>query len=94
MNEGSDAFKPELYGDLITVERTIRPKDNSIKLMSHVGGKLHVVSQLKAELQAICDLCEGTGNTFAQRPCVLKPNFAPAATLRPTAFSPVPFHPP
>jgi len=58
LNEGSDAFKPELYGDLITVERTIRPKDNGIKLMSHVGGKLHVVSQLKPELQAICDHCE------------------------------------
>ena len=39
-NEGEDAFKPEIYGDVIIVERRISVSANSIILKDHQGKRV------------------------------------------------------
>lgn len=52
-NEGCDAYKPELYGDLITIETTIRKTHTDIKLKGALQKKL--ISTSKKDLQEITD---------------------------------------
>ena len=53
VNEGSDAFKPEVYGPLIKIERKFaRTGPGQLKLYSASGV---VVSKDKKELRAVLD---------------------------------------
>ena len=52
-NRGQDAFKPEEYGDTITVERRFKLNGtNNYKIMNHLD---QTVSSKKEELNDICD---------------------------------------
>ncbi|XP_027910964.1 structural maintenance of chromosomes protein 6A-like isoform X2 [Vigna unguiculata] len=63
-NEGEDAFKPEIYGHVINVERRISESASSTTLKDHQGRK--VVSR-KAELQEIVEHF----NIDVENPCVI-----------------------
>ncbi|KAI9073105.1 hypothetical protein K1719_044935 [Acacia pycnantha] len=63
-NEGEDAFKPQIYGDMITVERRISESTSSIVLKDYRGKK--VVSR-KAELQEMVEHF----NIDVENPCVV-----------------------
>ncbi|KAI9106206.1 P-loop containing nucleoside triphosphate hydrolase protein, partial [Phlyctochytrium arcticum] len=52
-NEGDDAYKPQVYGDAVVVERIIRREGtSSYKIMAKDGT---VISNKRDELTAICD---------------------------------------
>jgi chromosome segregation ATPase len=52
-NKGPDAYKPDVYGDYIIVDRRLlRDGMNSFKIKDHRG---KVVSVKREELTAICD---------------------------------------
>ncbi|TIC45393.1 P-loop containing nucleoside triphosphate hydrolase protein [Wallemia mellicola] len=51
-NEGTEAYKPSVYGSTIIVERTVKDNGNSLKLKSSSG---KTVSTTRQELTAICD---------------------------------------
>ena len=53
LHPGSDAYKPELYGTLITVETTIRHTHTDIKLKGTLQKK--AISSSKKDLQEITD---------------------------------------
>ncbi|XP_028763048.1 structural maintenance of chromosomes protein 6B, partial [Neltuma alba] len=63
-NEGEDAFKPQIYGDVITLERRISESTSSIVLKDCRGKK--VVSR-KAELQEMVEHF----NIDVENPCVV-----------------------
>ncbi|KAL9685215.1 hypothetical protein QQ045_022663 [Rhodiola kirilowii] len=63
-NQGADAFKPEIYGDLITIERRISGSSSVTILKDHHGKK---VTDKKAHLY---DLIEHF-NIDVQNPCVI-----------------------
>ncbi|XP_004514508.1 structural maintenance of chromosomes protein 6A-like isoform X2 [Cicer arietinum] len=63
-NEGEDAFKPEIYGDVIIVERRISESTSSITLKDHQGKK---VFSRKADLQEIIEHF----NIDVENPCVI-----------------------
>ncbi|RDX92053.1 Structural maintenance of chromosomes protein 6A, partial [Mucuna pruriens] len=63
-NEGEDAFKPEIYGDVIIVERRISESTSSTTLRDHQGRK--VVSR-KADLLEIVEHF----NIDVENPCVI-----------------------
>ncbi|XP_014494281.1 structural maintenance of chromosomes protein 6B isoform X1 [Vigna radiata var. radiata] len=63
-NEGEDAFKPEIYGRVINLERRISESASSTTLKDHLGRK--VVSR-KAELQEIVEHF----NIDVENPCVI-----------------------
>ncbi|TKY67999.1 Structural maintenance of chromosomes protein 6A [Spatholobus suberectus] len=63
-NEGEDAFKPEIYGDVIIVERRISESTSSTTLKDHQGKK--VVSR-KADLLEIIEHF----NIDVENPCVI-----------------------
>ena len=50
--KGSDAFKPEAYGSIITVEKTLSKKAASLKLLNEAG---KTVATSVDELHAITD---------------------------------------
>ena len=51
-NEGTEAYKPSVYGRTIIVERTMKDNGNSLKIKSSSG---RTVSTTRQELTAICD---------------------------------------
>ncbi|TIA89765.1 hypothetical protein E3P99_01907 [Wallemia hederae] len=51
-NEGTEAYKPSVYGKTIIVERTMKDNGNSLKIKSSSG---RTVSTTRQELTAICD---------------------------------------
>ncbi|TIB65355.1 hypothetical protein E3P77_02739 [Wallemia ichthyophaga] len=51
-NEGTEAYKQDVYGKTIVVERTVRDIGNALKLKSASG---KTVSTTRQELTAICD---------------------------------------
>lgn len=63
-NEGEDAFKPDIYGDVIIVERRISESTSSITLKDHQGKK---VCTRKADLQEIIEHF----NIDVENPCVI-----------------------
>ncbi|XP_045829439.1 structural maintenance of chromosomes protein 6A [Trifolium pratense] len=63
-NEGEDAFKPEIYGDVIIVERRISESTSSITLKDHQGKK---VFSRKADLLEIIEHF----NIDVENPCVI-----------------------
>ncbi|CAL5212017.1 unnamed protein product [Lathyrus oleraceus] len=63
-NEGEDAFKPEMYGDVIIVERRISESTSSITLKDHQGKK---VFSRKADLLEIIEHF----NIDVENPCVI-----------------------
>ncbi|SPO20437.1 related to DNA repair protein rad18 [Ustilago trichophora] len=52
-NQGSDAFKPEAYGDHIVIERRILAEGGGTWKMKAASGK--VVATTKSELESFCD---------------------------------------
>ncbi|MED6175636.1 hypothetical protein PIB30_080256 [Stylosanthes scabra] len=63
-NEGEDAFKPEIYGDVITVERRISESTCSIILKDHQGKR---VAHRMADLREIVEHF----NIDVDNPCVI-----------------------
>ncbi|XP_061353023.1 structural maintenance of chromosomes protein 6A [Gastrolobium bilobum] len=63
-NEGEDAFKPEIYGDVIVVERRISESTSSTILKDQQGKK---VGSRKADLQEIVEHF----NIDVENPCVI-----------------------
>ncbi|KAJ1426545.1 SMCs flexible hinge superfamily [Sesbania bispinosa] len=63
-NEGEDAFKPEIYGGVIIVERRISESATSTTLKDHQGKK---VCSRKADLQEIIEHF----NIDVENPCVI-----------------------
>ncbi|KAI4323824.1 hypothetical protein L6164_023401 [Bauhinia variegata] len=63
-NNGDDAFKPDIYGDVIIVERKISESTNSIVLKDFQGKK---VASRKAELQEIVEHF----NIDVENPCII-----------------------
>ncbi|KAF7836353.1 structural maintenance of chromosomes protein 6B [Senna tora] len=63
-NDGEDAFKPEIYGSVITVERRISESTSSTVLKDYQGKK--IVSR-KAELQEMVEHF----NIDVENPCVI-----------------------
>ncbi|KAI5426057.1 Structural maintenance of chromosomes protein 6B [Lathyrus oleraceus] len=63
-NEGEDAFKPEMYGDVIIVERRISESTSSVTLKDHQGKK---VFSRKADLLEIIEHF----NIDVENPCVI-----------------------
>ncbi|KAJ9476428.1 Structural maintenance of chromosomes protein 6 [Pseudozyma hubeiensis] len=52
-NQGSDAFKPEAYGNFIIIERRILAEGGGTWKMKSAAGK--VVATTKAEIESFCD---------------------------------------
>ncbi|PKU66318.1 structural maintenance of chromosomes protein 6B isoform X2 [Dendrobium catenatum] len=63
-NGGEDAFMPETYGNMITVERRITDSSSSISLRDHQGKK---VAQRSKELDELIDYF----NIDVENPCVI-----------------------
>uniref|UniRef100_A0A7N0REW4 RecF/RecN/SMC N-terminal domain-containing protein n=1 Tax=Kalanchoe fedtschenkoi TaxID=63787 RepID=A0A7N0REW4_KALFE len=63
-NQGVDAFKPEAYGDLITIERRISGSSSITVMKDHLGRK---VADKKADLYELIEHC----NIDVQNPCVI-----------------------
>ncbi|XP_078448137.1 structural maintenance of chromosomes protein 6A-like isoform X2 [Wolffia australiana] len=63
-NQGVDAFKPDLYGEMIIVERRITDSSSSIILKDHKGKK---VAQRKIELRELVEHF----NIDVENPCVI-----------------------
>lgn len=63
-NEGEDAFKPEIYGDTIIIERRISESTSSTVLKDHQGKK---VASRKEDLQEIVEHF----NIDVENPCVI-----------------------
>ncbi|XP_072067375.1 structural maintenance of chromosomes protein 6B isoform X2 [Arachis hypogaea] len=63
-NEGEDAFKPEIYGDVIIVERRISVSANSIILKDHQGKRVgHRIADLREMVEHF--------NIDVDNPCVI-----------------------
>ncbi|KAJ1032212.1 hypothetical protein NDA18_001707 [Ustilago nuda] len=52
-NQGSDAFRPEMYGNLIVIERRILAEGGGAWKMKAANGK--VIATTKSELESFCD---------------------------------------
>ncbi|KAK1578542.1 hypothetical protein Q3G72_031095 [Acer saccharum] len=63
-NQGEDAFKPEIYGDSITIERRITESTTSTVLKDHQGKK---IASRKQELYELTDHF----NIDVENPCVI-----------------------
>lgn len=63
-NQGDDAFKPEIYGDLIIIERRITESHSSTVLKDHQGKK---VSSRRDELRELVEHY----NIDVENPCVI-----------------------
>lgn len=63
-NQGEDAFKPDVYGDLITIERRITGSSSTTILKDHHGRK---VTDKKANLYELIEHF----NIDVQNPCVI-----------------------
>ncbi|KAL5810852.1 hypothetical protein ACOSQ4_027420 [Xanthoceras sorbifolium] len=63
-NQGEDAFKPEIYGDSITIERRITESTTSTVLKDHQGKR---VASRKQELYELIDHF----NIDVENPCVI-----------------------
>ncbi|KAK3221082.1 hypothetical protein Dsin_015052 [Dipteronia sinensis] len=63
-NQGEDAFKPEIYGDSITIERRITESTTSTVLKDHQGKR---VASRKQELYELTDHF----NIDVENPCVI-----------------------
>lgn len=63
-NEGDDAFKPQIYGDVITIERRISESSGSTVLKDHRGKK---VASNKDELRELVEHF----NIDVENPCVI-----------------------
>lgn len=51
-NQGDDAFKPDLYGDVIRIERRISETTSSLVLKNHQGFPIHASFMLSEFLLA------------------------------------------
>ncbi|VVB13596.1 unnamed protein product [Arabis nemorensis] len=63
-NEGEDAFKPEIYGDVLIIERRISESTSSTVLKDHQGRK---ISNRREELRELVD----HHNIDVENPCVI-----------------------
>ena len=60
-NQGDDAFKPEIYGDLIIVERRITESSSSTVLKDHKGLRSfsYTYALFSLMVYLFCGLCIG-----------------------------------